>query len=130
MHQHRPRRRPRARGFTLLEVLVALAIVGTALVACIRAVGSLTQNNGAMRAITFATWSAENRFIRLRVAGEFPVVGKNEYDCSQGELFLMCEEQVTATGNRGFRRVEIAVYDGRERSRRIVKLVQVVPSAL
>jgi general secretion pathway protein I len=114
----------------LLEVLVALVIVGTALVACIRAVGSLTQNNGAMRAITFATWSAENRFIHLRVAGEFPVVGKNEYDCSQGELSMICQEDVTATANRNFRRVEISVFDGHERTRRIVKLVQVVPNAL
>ena len=38
----------RARGFTLLEVLVALVIVGTALGASLRAVGSLTQNSNCL----------------------------------------------------------------------------------
>ena len=37
-------------GFTLLEVLVALVIVGTALGASLRAVGSLTQNSSDLRA--------------------------------------------------------------------------------
>ena len=43
--------RPRlSRGFTLLEVLVALVIVGTALSAGLRAVGSLTANSADLRA--------------------------------------------------------------------------------
>ena len=48
-------------GFTLLEVLVALVIIGTALGASLRAVGSLTQNSADLRAAMMATWSAENQ---------------------------------------------------------------------
>lgn len=42
-------------GFTLLEVLVALVVVGTALAASLRAVGSLTQNSSDLRAAMMAT---------------------------------------------------------------------------
>ena len=62
-------RHGRQRGFTLLEVLVALVIVGTALGASLRAVGSLTQNSDGLRSAMMATWSAENHLVRLRLAG-------------------------------------------------------------
>lgn len=57
----------RQSGFTLLEVLVALVIVGTALGASLRAVGSLTQNSDGLRSAMMATWSAENHLVRLRL---------------------------------------------------------------
>jgi len=53
-------------GFTLLEVMVALVIVGTALSASLRAVSSLTQNSSDLRASMMATWSAENRLSQIR----------------------------------------------------------------
>ncbi len=59
--------RTRKDGFTLLEVLVALVIVGTALAASLRAIGSLTQNSTDLRVAMMATWSAENR-LQLRLS--------------------------------------------------------------
>jgi len=116
------------RGFTLLEVLVALVIVGTALGASLRAIGSLTQNSGDLRASMMATWSAENRLTQIRITQEWPAIGNRQFPCPQAELALLCDEQVVATPNPFFRRVEIAVFD-QEHERRIVKLTQVVPSA-
>ena len=113
-------------GFTLLEVLVALVIVGTALGASLRAIGSLTQNSSALRASMMASWSAENRLTQIRLAKVFPPIGKLSYDCAQGELQLMCEEEVFATPNPFFRRVEVSVFDVLNPQRRIVKLTQVV----
>lgn len=115
-------------GFTLLEVLVALVIVGTALGASLRAVGSLTQNSEGLRAAMMATWSAENRLAQIRLAQEWPALGERQFECPQGELALLCEEQVFATPNPFFRRVEIGVFD-KQHSRRIIKLTQVVSSA-
>ncbi len=115
-------------GFTLLEVLVALVIVGTALAASLRAIGSLTQNSSDLRAAMMATWSAENRLTQIRLAHEWPPLGGRTFDCAQGELALRCEEQIVATPNPAFRRVEVAVVDGS--GRRIIMLSQVVPNAL
>jgi general secretion pathway protein I len=115
-----------SRGFTLLEVLVALVIVGTALGASLRAVGSLTSNSAGLRATMMATWSAENRQVQIRLDGLYPPLGKQTFECPQGDLKLVCQEEVLATPNPRFRRVEVSVYDLSDPNRRIIKLVQLV----
>ncbi|KRB87880.1 type II secretion system minor pseudopilin GspI [Noviherbaspirillum sp. Root189] len=114
-------------GFTLLEVLVALVIVGTALGASLRAVGSLTQNSSGLRASMMATWSAENRLSMIRLTREYPGFGKRSFDCTQGDLKLVCEEEVLATPNPFFRRVEVSVLETDNNQRRLIKLAQIVP---
>ncbi len=116
-----------ATGFTLLEVLVALAIVVTALGASLRAVGSLTRNSEGLRSTMMATWSAENRLTQIRLAGEFPDIGERSSDCPQGDLHLICKEVVLSTPNPMFRRVEVSVADTQAPERRIIKLTQLVP---
>lgn len=115
-------------GFTLLEVLVALVIVGTALAASLRAIGSLTQNSSDLRVAMMATWSAENRLTQIRLAREWPPIGKRSFTCPQGELALRCEEHILATPNPAFRRVEVSVLD--ITGRRVLMLSQVVPNAI
>ena len=121
-----------ASGFTLLEVLVALVIVGTALAAGLRAVGSLTSNSAGLRASMMATWSAENRLVQIRLGREFPEVGKRSFPCPQGDLNLLCEEEVLVSPNPLLRRIEVSVFDADNPGRRIVKLIQLVlrPSSL
>jgi general secretion pathway protein I len=114
-------------GFTLLEVLVALVIVGTALGAGLRAVGSLAQNSAGLRTAMMATWSAENRLVQIRLGKEFPEVGKRGFDCPQGDLHLVCQEEVFTSPNPLLRRVEVSVFDIANPNRRILKLVQLVP---
>lgn len=116
----------RSRGFTLLEVLVALVIVGTALAAGLRAVGSLTSNSAGLRASMMATWSAENRLVQIRIGREFPDVGKRSFPCPQGDLNLVCEEEVLTSPNPLLRRIEVSVFDADNPGRRIVKLIQLV----
>ncbi|VXC16793.1 General secretion pathway protein I [Massilia sp. 9I] len=118
--------RARQSGFTLLEVLVALVIVGTALGAGLRAVGSLTSNSAGLRASMMATWSAENRLVQIRLGKEFPEVGKRNFPCPQGELNLICEEQVLTSPNPQLRRIEVSVFAAERPEQRIVKLVQLV----
>lgn len=116
----------REQGFTLLEVLVALVIVATALFAALRAVGSLSANGASLRTNMMATWSAENRLVAVRLARVYPSIGKETFECPQGDLALTCVQEVIATPNPRMRRVEVSVYDNAEPDRRIVKLVQLV----
>jgi general secretion pathway protein I len=116
----------RSRGFTLLEVLVALVIVGTALGAGLRAVGSLSTNSAGLRTAMMATWSAENRLVQIRLSKQFPEIGKRGFDCPQGDLHLVCQEEVIVSPNPRLRRVEVSVFDIENPNRRIVKLVQLV----
>jgi general secretion pathway protein I len=124
------RRSSCASGFTLLEVLVALVIVGTALGASLRAVGNLTVNSSALRASAMGAWAAENSLVNIRLAKIWPEIGTHIVDCPQDELQLTCEQVVTASGNPNFRKVEINVMDAQDPSRRVAHLVQVVSNGL
>ena len=101
----------RTGGFTLVEVLVALTIVSVALMASLRAVGSLAESTADLRARTLAQWSAENRLSQMRIQAEWPGLGSTRYDCSQAGVALECREAVIATPNASFRRVEISVHE-------------------
>ena len=118
-----------AGGFTLIEVLVALTIVAVALMAALRAAGSLTQNSGELRARMLAQWSAENRLAQMRVQAEWPAPGRARYDCSQSGVQLVCQEEVFATPNASFRRVELSVFDatGTARLARLVGFATNLP---
>lgn len=118
------------RGFTLLEVMVALVIVGTALGASLRAIGSLTQNSGSLRATTLAGMSAENTLVNIRLTKTWPELGQRMIACPQEEFLLVCQLNVAQSANVNFRRVEVNVYDSREPEHRLGHLVQVVSNGL
>jgi general secretion pathway protein I len=98
-----------ARGFTMIEVLVALAIVAIALAASLRAVGSLAASETDLHNRLLAGWSADNALAQLRLAHAWPDLGTQTFDCSQANLPLTCTQTVSATPNPVFRRVEVSV---------------------
>ena len=55
------------RGFTLLEVLVALAVIAIALASIIKAVGTGAANASYLRDKTFAHWVAANRLAQMQI---------------------------------------------------------------
>lgn len=116
------RRRARARGFTLIEVLVALTIAAVALMAALRATGSLANTNDELRLRTLALWSAENRLVQYRIAGDLPPVGRNTFDCSQADVKLSCQEDIYATNSPLMRRVEVAVSSVGSNPRQLARL--------
>ena len=121
--------RVRRQGFTLVEVLVALVIIGTAFAASLRAISSLTKNSWDLRAAMMATWSAENRLSQIRLAQEWPPLGTRSFDCPQAELRLRCQETIVSTPNPSFRRVQVTVIDDSDENHKIITLSQIVPNA-
>ena len=115
-------RSARARGFTLIEVLVALAIAAVALMAALRATGSLANTNDELRLRTLALWSAENRLVQYRIAGDLPPTGRNTFDCSQADVKLSCQEDIYATNSPLMRRVEVSVSSGGGNPRQLARL--------
>ena len=101
-----------ARGFTLVEVLVALGIVAIALVAGLRATAALTQNAQRQSDMLLATLCAENELVRMKLARQLPAVGDAEQACEQGGQSFVVRLKVAATPNPSFRRVDAQVFAG------------------
>jgi general secretion pathway protein I len=98
-----------AAGFTLLEVLVALAVVAVALLAAIGTATQSTVSAEVLRTRLFATWEAENRLAELRARRAWPDLGVSEGIAEQAGVRLRWRETVDALPDSAFRRVEIAV---------------------
>lgn len=102
---------PRAAGFTLIEVLVAVAIVAVALGAGLKAAGALTDNTQRLVDVTAAQWCADNQLTELRLTRQFPGIGDIEFGCEQLGRQYVGTLEVRATPNPNFRRVDARVAD-------------------
>ena len=100
-----------ARGFTLIEVLVALVIVAIALGAGIKAAGALTNNAERLAQVSAGQWCAENLLTELRLNQQFPDIGESPFSCEQLGRSYGGKLKVSPTPNPNFRRVEAAVTD-------------------
>jgi general secretion pathway protein I len=99
-------------GFTLIEVLVALAIVAVALGAGLRASGVLTNNAQRLGSVIEAQWCADNALTALRLTRAFPGVGADpEFRCEQLGRSYSGRLTVRGTPNPGFRRVDAVISD-------------------
>lgn len=102
----------RGRGFTLIEVLVALGIVAVTLVAGLKATMALTANAQRQSDSLLAQVCAENELIRLRLLRQSPALGQSDFDCDQAGRALQGRLVVSSTPNPIFRRVDAQVLDG------------------
>jgi general secretion pathway protein I len=115
-----------SRGFTLIEILVAIAILAIALAATTRAAGVATDGALETRHRLLATWAAENRVAELRARAIYPNTGTTQYNAEQAGLALTVVEVVTETPNPTMRRVELSVADARDPARVLTRLTAYV----
>ena len=104
-------------GFTLVEILVALAILAIALAATTRAAGLATDGARETRARLLATWAAGNRIAEMRARSLYPSPAVTTTPVEQGGLAFVIRETVEDTPNPTIRRLELAVSDAAEPGR-------------
>ncbi|MDH4449079.1 MAG: type II secretion system minor pseudopilin GspI [Rhodoferax sp.] len=96
-------------GFTLIEVLVALAIVAVTLMAGLRASATMTRSTERQSDRVLAQICAENALVHIRLNRQLPDVGDSTQECKQGGQTLGLRLLVQPTPNPNFRRVEARV---------------------
>jgi general secretion pathway protein I len=101
----------RLRGFTLIEVLVALAVVAVALAAGARAAGALTDNAERLQQVTLAQWCADNQLTNLRLARTLPGIGDADFSCEQLGRSFAGKLLTRPTPNPNMRRIDAVVSD-------------------
>lgn len=98
-----------ARGFTLIEILVALALLAVALAAGMRALAQGADGMSTLKARTLALWVAQNRLAAAQIAPDALVAGESRGDALQAGMAFVWTVKVSATPNPAFQRVDIAV---------------------
>jgi general secretion pathway protein I len=99
----------RARGFTLIEVLVALAIVAIGMAALLSALASSADSVTYLREKTFAEWVALNRVEEIRLANQMPEKGKKNGDAELAGRKWKWEQEVLDTEVEGILRIDVRV---------------------
>jgi general secretion pathway protein I len=100
-----------SRGFTLVEILVALAIVAIALAAGLQATSALTNNALRQSTVLLAHICAENELVKARLSRQMPDIGDASVTCSEANREFTVNVAVRPTPNPSFRRVDAQVFD-------------------
>ena len=95
------------RGFTLLEVLIALAIVALSAGALLGTVTSSASNVSYLRDKTLGEWVALNRLTEIRTAKLMPDTGKRTGSSEMGGMRWQWEEEVTELPIKGMFRIDV-----------------------
>lgn len=97
------------RGFTLIEVMVALVIVAFALTAAAAAMNQMIDNASTMRERTYASWIAQNKIAEMRLANVVPEVNTSSGELEYGNTLWQWRAVVSETGVENFVRIDVSV---------------------
>jgi general secretion pathway protein I len=109
---------PAEGGFTLLEIVIALAIAALGIAAVAKATGSAATVADETRERMLAVWVAGNRLSELRITRAWPAPGGYDAVRNMGGRSWYLTQTVSPTGNEDVRRVDIDVYSDARRSNR------------
>lgn len=96
-------------GFTLLEVLVALAIVGLGMIAVFTQLNQSLLATSRLRDKTLANWIAVDRITELRITGQFPEVSERTDELEMARSTWAYTVKVSQTPVEKLRRVDVSV---------------------
>ena len=109
LRQVSKRNHPGQQGFTLLEVLVALAVLAIVMGALIKVTNSYAFNAVYLQEKTLAQWIAENKAVEYQLMQEFPPVGSKEGETEMAKVDWQWRVKVSNTEDKRLRRLDISV---------------------
>ena len=113
----------KGKGFTLLEVMVALAIVAIGLTAAVKGIGGHIKNQAYLKERTLAHWVAMNQITELRARREWPSGDlKGSSEMGNGSYQWVVKVIKLDSGD-GIRRLEVTVADEETPDRTLANLI-------
>lgn len=97
------------RGFTLIEILVALAILSIVMVTVVKNTATTVSNAGYLRDRTFAHWVAMNKAAELQLAGQWPTQAQEQGEVDLANRSWLYTVVFTETPDPDMRRVIVSV---------------------
>ena len=110
------------RGFTLLEVLVALAIAAVGLAAVSKSLYQNIEVADRLEQKMVATWVASNHLSELQINRDYLSGGSTSASSEMAKREWRIEAEYTPTGDNQIVRVDIRVYQGTEQGPAAAKL--------
>ena len=101
--------RKRRGGFTLVEVMVALAIIAIALTAVAAKMGRMVDTSNAMRERTYASWVAQNKIAELRLASSSPEVSSTSGESYFANTNWEWRAVISESGIENLYRVDVTI---------------------
>jgi len=98
-----------SRGFTLIEVLVALAIVAIGMAAVLESIGSSADSAVYLRDKTLAEWIALNQLSQVRLAAQAPAVGSSNGELDYAGRHWRWRQEISDGGFPGILRIDVSV---------------------
>lgn len=119
----------RAAGLTLIETLVALAVLAVGLVAALRAGGSGADLGRELRLRQYAGYAADNALARARLERLASAEGSRHFPCPQAGFAFACEQSVAAAAHPDFRETRVDVRLPEDGNRLVAQRVALLPAA-
>lgn len=117
----------RSKGFTLLEIMVALTVLALALSAAVTAVGRQAADAGYLRDKTYAHWVGMNRVAEIQLSKTWPDVGRQNGDEELATQRWFWLAEVKETPDPDTRRLEVQVRLNEEDETPLANLTAYLP---
>lgn len=111
------------RGFTLIEVMVALTIIAISLGALLSTSGTQANSAGYLKQKTLAHWVAVNELTQVRIAKTFPDLGDNKGVTAMAKNDWYWIRTTKATEDDNARQITFTIYSDKERTRKLTSLI-------
>jgi len=100
----------KSKGFTLLEVMIALLIIAIGLGAIIDSAGNTTMHAAYLRQKTIAGWVAQNEIALYRAKRTWESAGSRKGKATMANAEWLWQMEISKTDDPSLRRLDIEVF--------------------